>query len=35
MKQLNIDFKNISKHPKKNDAKKSKRKTRKFVIQKQ
>jgi hypothetical protein len=35
MKQLNIDFKNISKHQKKNDAKKGKRKAGKFVMQKQ
>jgi len=35
LKQLNIDFKNISKHPKKNDIKKGKKKVRKFVMQKQ
>ncbi len=35
MKQLNIDFKNISKHEKQNDAKKGKRKVRKFAMQKQ
>jgi hypothetical protein len=35
MKQLKIDFKNTSKRKKKNDAKKGKRKVRKFVMQKQ
>jgi hypothetical protein len=35
MKQLKIDFKNISKREKKNDVKKGKRKARKFVMQKQ
>jgi hypothetical protein len=35
MKQLNIDFKNISKCQKKNDVKKGKKKVRKFVVQKQ